>query len=115
MRLEDLNPETVVDGLVAGERATVVAVYWHGAGTVQVVYRTSQGVSERLLSRDDEARLLVATAERPWTLDAPGHAFKLASEALRIHLAHLFDPYLAVQGSNISCMLWRESALQARG
>ncbi|MCY3563566.1 MAG: DEAD/DEAH box helicase, partial [bacterium] len=91
----------MVDGLVVGERATVVAVDWHGAGTVQVVYRTSQGVAERLLSRDDEARLSVATADRPWTLDAPGHAFKLASEALRIHLAHLFDPYLAVQGSNI--------------
>ncbi|MYG91385.1 MAG: DUF3883 domain-containing protein, partial [Acidimicrobiia bacterium] len=101
MRLEGLVPGTVVDGLVVGERATVVAVDWHGAGTVQVVYRTSQGVAERLLSRDDEARLSVATADRPWTLDAPGHAFKLASEALRIHLAHLFDPYLAVQGSNI--------------
>lgn len=101
MRLEDLTRGAVVDGLVVGERARVVAVDWHGAGTVQVVYRTSQGVSERLLSRDDEARLSVATAERPWTLEAPGHAFKLASEALRIHLAHLFDPYLAVQGSNI--------------
>ncbi len=101
MQLEDLAPGTVVDGLVVGERATVVAVDWHGAGTVQVVYRTFQGVSERLLSRADEARLSVATEERPWTLDAPGHAFKLASEAHRIQLAHLFDPYLAVQGSNI--------------
>ncbi len=101
MQLEDLTPGTVVDGLVVGRRATVVAVTWHGSGTVNVVYRASGQVDERLLSRADETRLSAAPKERPWPLDAPGHEFKLASEALRIRMAHLFDPYLSVQGSNI--------------
>ncbi len=36
-----------------------------------------------------------------WTFDADGAAFKLASEARRIQLAHLFDPYAGVASSTI--------------
>ena len=32
----------------------------------------------------------------------PGEAFRIASEAQRIRLAHLFDPYLAVHSSRIT-------------
>lgn len=34
-----------------------------------------------------------------WTFDSNGGLFRLVSEAYRIHLAHLFDPYLAVHCS----------------
>ena len=101
MKLEELAPGTVVDGLVAASRAEVVMVSWYGTDTVKVLYRTEGGVDERLLSRADEDRLSPARGERPWKLDAPGHDFKLASEARRIRLAHLFDPYLAVQTADI--------------
>ena len=33
--------------------------------------------------------------------DGDGHYFRLASEALRIHLVHLFDPYAPVNASHI--------------
>lgn len=100
--LEDLNPKTRVTGLVAGKPATVVAVDWHGADTVEVVYRTDDGqISNRLLSRSDESRLEIEAESTPWTLDADGEHFKLASEARRIKLAHLFDPYVAVETSTI--------------
>ena len=101
MRLEELAPGTVVDALVVGQRVTVVAVSWHGSSTVLVTYRIPGGVDERLLSRADEARLSIPAKERPRKLDAPGHEFKLASEARRIQLAHLFDPYIAVEAANI--------------
>jgi len=39
------------------------------------------------------------TMTQPWTFDSDGGLFRLASEAYRIHLAHLFDPYLAVHCS----------------
>lgn len=92
----------VVDGLVVGRSVTIVAVTWHGGDTLEVVYRTSDGaVDNRLLSRSDEVRLFVATEERSWTLDADGEHFKLASEARRIELAHLFDPYAAVEAADI--------------
>ena len=38
---------------------------------------------------------------RRFAFDGDGHRFRLASEALRIHLAHLFDPHVAVNASRI--------------
>ena len=38
---------------------------------------------------------------RGWPFDADGALFRLAAEAYRIHLAHLFDPVLAVHTSLI--------------
>jgi SNF2 family DNA or RNA helicase len=100
--LEDLKPKTRVTGLVAGGPATVIAVDWHGNDTVEVVYRTDDGqVADRLLSRSDEPRLQVEVESTLWTLDADGDLFRLASEARRIELAHLFDPYVAVDTSTI--------------
>src|SRR6202000_1168945 len=36
-----------------------------------------------------------------WSFEADGKLFRLASEAYRIGLAHLFDPYLAIHTSQI--------------
>lgn len=100
--LEDLKPETHVEGLVVGTPVTVVATTWHGADTVEVVYRTADGaVDNRLVSRSDEAKLSIAAKEQSWTFDADGAHFKLASEARRIQLAHLFDPYVAIEAADI--------------
>lgn len=44
---------------------------------------------------------MVEEAGRAWSLDADGHLFRLVSEAKRISLAHLFDPFLAVQTSTL--------------
>ena len=49
--------------------------------------------------RDDEARLEPAGQGRPWSFDGDGELFRLAAEALRIRLAHLFDAALAVHTS----------------
>ena len=38
---------------------------------------------------------------RAWSFEADGHLFRLASEAHRIRLAHLFDPFLAIHTSPI--------------
>jgi hypothetical protein len=38
---------------------------------------------------------------RAFSFDGDGEAFRIASEAQRIRLAHLFDPYLAVHSSRI--------------
>src|SRR6185369_15697943 len=46
-------------------------------------------------------RLELVQATRAFSLDGDGEAFKIASEAQRIRLAHLFDPYLAVHSSRI--------------
>lgn len=56
-------------------------------------------VENRLLYRDDEARLEVVEHSRPWSFDGDGALFRLVSEAHRIRLAYLFDPLLAVHTS----------------
>jgi SNF2 family DNA or RNA helicase len=102
IKLEDLKPGTPLVGLEPSSIATIAAVVPIGEGSVQVFYRTSDGVPrERLLGRVDEANLSIATLECPWTFDGDGAAFQLTCEAKRIDLAFLFDPMMAVHTSNV--------------
>ncbi len=90
-----------VRGLVAAGDVTIVAVEPHGESILNVVYRGDDGqIADRLLTLDDLAKIEVTTGRR-WSFDADGAAFKLASEARRIQLAHLFDPFAAVGSSTI--------------
>ncbi|HUP68922.1 MAG TPA: helicase-related protein [Acidimicrobiales bacterium] len=96
-RLEDLTPGAPVRGLVPGEPVTVVAVEWHGDAVVTLTYRRTSGeVGSELVYRADEARLDLDGTGEAWAFDADGALFRLAAEARRIRLAHLFDPRLAV-------------------
>ena len=100
MKLEDLQAPAAVRGVVADSLVTVVSASWIGADAVELVYRTAGGeLGSQILYRDDEARLEIAEQGRPWSFDGDGDLFRLVSEALRIHLAHLFDPALAVHTS----------------
>ncbi len=95
--LEDLTAGAVVEGVVAGQAVTVVAVEWHGSSCVTLTYRTSTGdVDHQLVYRTDEDRLVVDHGGPGWAFDADGSLFRLAAEARRIRLAYLFDPRLAV-------------------
>lgn len=47
----------------------------------------------------------------PWSFDADGQQLKLVSEAYRISLAHLFDPYLAVHTSSVEPLPHQISAV----
>ena len=100
MKLEDLQAPAAVRGVVADSLVTVVSASWIGADAVELVYRTAGGeLGSQILYRDDEARLEIVEQGRPWSFDGDGDLFRLVSEALRIHLAHLFDPALAVHTS----------------
>lgn len=101
-RLEDLQPNTAVRGILADALVIVVNVQWFGSDAVELTYKDPGGkVANTLLYRDDEPRLEVVTQGRPWSFDGDGHLFRLVSEAHRIRLAHLFDPVLAVHTSNV--------------
>jgi hypothetical protein len=80
----------------------VVQTEWHGTEALTLTYRDDGGrVDHQLLYRGSEGTLRVEGPARTWSFDGDGRVFRLASEALRIRLAHLFDPYLAVHTSNI--------------
>ncbi|MFN8861980.1 MAG: helicase-related protein [Gemmatimonadaceae bacterium] len=100
MKLEDLQPDATVRGVLPDALATVVSVSWHGSDALTLVYRGPNGrVADEILYRHDEPRLEIAQAGRPWSFDGDGALFRLVAEANRIRLAHLFDPVLAVHTS----------------
>lgn len=99
-RLEDLQPNASVRGILPDTLATVVSVEWFGSETVEVTFKDPAGkLSNELLYRHDECRIEVVELGRPWSFDGDGALFRLVSEAHRIRLAHLFDPVLAVHTS----------------
>lgn len=99
--LEDLSAGLKVAGIEPDGPVELVAVSWHGNTAVTVTYRYNDSVQERILYRGDEEQLEVAGHANRWTFDAPGDDFRLAAEARRIQLAHLFDPMVAVNSSLI--------------
>ena len=100
LRLDDLQPNAAVRGVIADAFVTVVNVQWFGSEALELTYKTPDGkVANELLYRHDEPRLELVEKGRPWSFDGDGALFRLVSEALRIRLAHLFDPVLAVHTS----------------
>src|SRR4051812_40061384 len=100
MKLEDLRPSSSVRGILPDAAVSAVSVEWHGSDALTLVYRGPTGrVADEVLYRHDESRLEIVEAGRPWSFDGDGALYRLASEAHRIHLAHLFDPVLAVHTS----------------
>src|SRR5450432_3014969 len=99
-RLEDLQPTAAIRGIIPDALVTVVSVQWFGSEALELTYKTPVGkVANELLYRHDEPRIEVVQQGRPWSFDGDGALFRLVAEALRIRLAHLFDPVLAVHTS----------------
>jgi hypothetical protein len=101
-KLEDLQPNAAIRGILPDALVTVVSVHWFGSEALELTYKNPAGrVANELLYRHDEARLEVVEQGRPWSFAGDGHLFRLVAEAHRIRLAHLFDPVLAVHTSLI--------------
>jgi superfamily II DNA or RNA helicase len=102
LRLEDIKKNAAIAGIDPTAPVRIMVAELVGDNALTVIYKTADGaILERMLFRNDEGSLSIAVASRPWAFDAPAEDFKLATEALRIHLAHLFDPMMAVHTSNV--------------
>ena len=111
-KLEELTVGSMVSGLVNNESVEIVAVKWHGSSVITVTYKNAQGLlANQLVFRENEAQLEVLRDNLPWSFDADGNTVRLASEAYRINLAYLFDPYLAVHTSSIEPLPHQISAV----
>ena len=102
VKLEHLTPGASIRGILPDGQVIVVSVQSYGSEALELTYKAPDGrVGSVLLYRDDEPRLELVEQGRPWSFDGDGALFRLVSEAQRIHLAHLFDPLLAVHSSNV--------------
>jgi SNF2 family DNA or RNA helicase len=104
MKLEEIIKGVSAIGLAARGLAEVISTDWLSENQLQVFFRSENGLGERILTRADEIRLEVARAIRPFSFTADPDDFRLAAEAKRIRLAHLFDPYLALTSSRIEAL-----------
>ena len=96
-RLEELTTGTRLSGLSGSGIATVESVQWVGNQALRVIFRSADNqLAERLLYRDDEVQLELVESGPPWSFDGDGDLLRLVSEAYRIKLAWLFDPYVAI-------------------
>ncbi len=112
VRLEEISVGSAVFGIDSQSAVTIVALQWYGNAVLSVAYRNGKGeLSERLLYREDESALTLQDAQLPWSFDADGAQLRLASEAWRIHYAHLFDPYLAIHTSDVEPLPHQISAV----
>src|SRR5438874_6463295 len=99
-KLEELQTNASLRGILPDALVTVVNVQWFGSEALELTYKDPSGrVANQLLYRHDEPRIEVVEQGRPWSFDGDGQLFRLVSEAHRIRLAHLFDPVLAVHTS----------------
>ena len=111
-RLEDLKPDALVQGLVGREAVRIVTVQMLGDSACRVFFRSQDGaLGEQLLFRSNEADLELVGGGRKWSFSGSGDLFRLVSEASRIELAYLFDPYVAVSSSAIDPLPHQISAV----
>jgi len=101
-RFEDLTRGALVKGILPDRLVTIVDIKWHGSDVIEVIYKDASGrPANELLFRDRESSLEIVTQGTPFSFDGDAAQFRLASEARRISLAHLFDPLLAIHTSLI--------------
>lgn len=111
-RLEDITVGANVIGIAGNMPVSVIAVKWHGTNAMTVTFKNAAGnVAEQILYREDEERLDALDNSLPWSFDADANLLRLTSEAYRINLAHIFDPYLAVHTSAIEPLPHQISAV----
>ena len=100
--LQDIKKDATLNGIIPGQSVTIISVEPIGDDALTVFYKDNTGaIGERMLFRSDESTLDHVTWGRPWSFDGNGSDFKLAAEAHRIQLAHLFDHLMAVHTSTV--------------
>ncbi|WP_417729057.1 helicase-related protein [Roseovarius sp.] len=105
MRLEEIISGVRIKGIVPGETVEIIAGRSYGPDAVEVTYKSAGGaVEQTIIFRSSEAILEAEASTRRFAFDGDGHLMRLVSEALRIRLAHLFDPFLAVRSSQIDAL-----------
>jgi len=105
IQLSEIKPGIRLTGIIPNETVDVIAVTPFGDDAVDLVYRTvSGGLGQQMLYADNLESVSIETAHLHWQFDADAGKARLASEAYRIKLAHLFDPHLAVHTSLIQTL-----------
>ena len=95
---KDLVPGARVLGLSASGPVALETVRILD-GVVEVSFRDSAGRLQQRLLYPEDLQQLDRQGEKRWPMTASASDFRLAAEARRLRLAHVFDPMMAVHTS----------------
>ena len=99
-------------GIIHSSPVEVVGIKWFGDAALEVTFKKPSGdVGNQLIYRDDEASLEIKDKALQWSFKSDSEQMRLTSEAYRMRLAHLFDPYLAVHTSPVEPLPHQISAV----
>jgi SNF2 family DNA or RNA helicase len=102
MDIVDLKPHTLVAGLIPGEVVEVTSVQEIGEQVVLIYFRNRSGeLKSNTYTREQLSEFEISTQDSKFSFDAQADDFKLATEAMRMQLAGLFDPMAAVNSSDL--------------
>lgn len=102
MELQDIRQGTRIRGLCTGEDVSVISTVPFETGAMNVIYQKADGtLGQRLVYSTDATVMTNVSADERFDFSARPEMFKLVAEAQRIKLAYLFDPYIAVNTSNV--------------
>lgn len=111
-RLEEITVGSTVAGITHDSPVEVVGIKWFGDAALEVTFKKPSGdVGNQLIYRDDEPSLEIKDKALQWSFTSDSEQMRLTSEAYRMRLAHLFDPYLAVHTSPIEPLPHQISAV----
>jgi len=100
--LDVIRQGATLRGLVGPEPIAIMLVTRLTDDSVNVVYRTEEGsLGERIAFATDLPNIQAVEAGAAFSFDGDPAAFKLAAEARRMRLAHLFDPQAALGTSDV--------------
>lgn len=112
MELKEIVVGSKIRGLAVGKTVEVIAVKPHGSEVMEVTYKDDRGaLDSQMIYSDQAVEMELEEAALPWSFDASADEMRLVSEAYRIELAHIFDPYLAVHTSSIDPLPHQISAV----
>ncbi len=102
MKLRDLKGGKKIRGFLANQTVEIVAVKFHGEEVAEVTYKDEHGnIDSQMIYSEQMADLNLTEVATTWNFQADADTFRLASEAYRISVPYLFEPYLAVYSSLI--------------
>ena len=111
VQLEKIAVGCIIEGISSSGPVSIIAVKLHGE-SLEITFKDINGnLGSQLLYREDENSIEILNNNLPWHFDADSNLLRLTSEAYRINLAHIFDPYLAVHTSSIEPLPHQISAV----
>lgn len=99
---DDIKLWQLLRGVVPDEKVTVISITPFGKDACEIVYRNRfGGFGSQVFFASDLKKIKSVQESSGYSFECDSEKFKIVSEAERIKLAYLFDPYMAVHSSVI--------------